>query len=505
MIVRTASDIEPGQVLRTKVLVVGSGAGGAVAAARLAQAGLDVLVVEAGEHRTKTTFSQHEAQAYPMLYQERMARATADQAISILQGFSVGGSTTVNWTTCYRTPEWTLANWRERFGLALDYSSSYAAVEERLNIHAWDEQLANPNNRALLDGVRAMGHEAHGMRRNVKACRNSGFCGLGCPFDAKQAMGITFLPDALAAGARVQSNLWVETVKRDGDWVATARIWPAGARAPSEDRLTIRADVVVLAGGALNTPALLLRSGLGGPMVGRYTWLHPVIASMARMPEKIHPYYGAPQSAASHDWIHREGMGFFLESAPLHPVLAASSCKATGAELMAGMATLDRTQVILALMQDGLTDDQQGGTVTLRADGRPNIHYDFTPAFQSAFFDAQKLMARIQFAAGAERVSTLHPKPVNMDRAEDVSMLEAGMFGPLRHAIFSAHQMGGSRMGVRADASVVDPEHRVWGEKDLYVMDGSVLPTSLGVNPSQTVYSITHFGAGRLAEQLRGA
>ena len=203
------------------VCIVGSGAGGAVAAAILAQAGLSVVVLEAGGWNRRDRFTMQEQDTYPLLYQESMRRATADQAISILQGRTVGGGTVVNWTTTFRTPSHVLEHWRKRFGLT-EYTDAelkphFDAIEGRLGVSDVPEDQINANNRRLWEGTGALGWERSLLRRNVRGCRQSGYCGMGCAFDAKQSALLTFLDDAVGAGALVVSDCHAHRLTYAGD------------------------------------------------------------------------------------------------------------------------------------------------------------------------------------------------------------------------------------------------------------------------------------------------
>jgi choline dehydrogenase-like flavoprotein len=487
--------------LSCQVCVVGSGAGGAVLAAGLAERGVDVLVLEEGAHRTRADYgAAREEVSYPMLYQERGGRATADLAITVLQGRAVGGTTVVNWTTCFRTPDRILQAWRDRFGVRgwgpEQLAPHFAAVEARLGIAPWFDDRVNANNGALRRGCQALGWEASVLRRNVRGCADSGFCGLGCPYDAKQAMHLTYLPDGLAAGLRVVAD------------ARAARVLFAGERAvgvealvlsPETDRptgrvLRVEAKVVVVAGGAINSPALLLRSGLTEPALGRRTFLHPVVGVMGEYDHLVNPWHGAPQSISSHQFVDRgpDRVGFFLEVAPLHPMLAALAFTGFGEVQASLMASLPQVASTLALAIDGLLEGDDGGTVRLKGDGRPELHYPIGPSLVEVFREAHLRMAELQFAAGAKRVGTLHAPPWLLTRTSDVASLAGAPYGALKHSIFSAHQMGGCAMGEDPSRSVVDStltHHRV---RNLFVVDGSVLPTSLGVNPSQTIYGLAH-------------
>jgi choline dehydrogenase-like flavoprotein len=487
--------------LDADVCIVGSGAGGAVLAAGLAREGLDVVVLEAGPHATRADFTMHEDETYPRLYQEGMARATTDLAISILQGRNVGGGTTVNWTSCFRTPTRILAHWQRHFGLeALTEEAlrpHFEAVEARLNIREWPLEAANLNNRTLVDGARALGWDVGPMRRNVKGCANSGYCGMGCPVDGKQAMHLTYLRDAVEAGATVLAECPVSHLEVEGDRVRAvhARAHRVRTPEPAGAQVTVRARVTALCGGAINTPALLLRSGLErvGP-VGRRTFLHPVAAVLGQYERAIDPWYGAPQSTHSHRFIDRGPgkVGFFLEAAPLHPMLAAVSFKRFGQDHAALMRQLRHTSALLALHVDGLVPGDDGGRVTVDAHGRPRLDYPVGAALVEALPHAHRALARVHLAAGATRALTTHSPPRVLSRPEDLPLLEEAPYGALEHGLFSAHQMGGCTMGADPSISVVDPEHRVRGMADLFVVDGSVLPTALGVNPSETIYGLAH-------------
>jgi len=492
------------------VCIVGSGAGGAVTAARLAEAGLDVVVLEAGGHYTKRDFELQEASAYPKLYQDGGARATSDLAISILQGRSVGGSTTVNWTTCFRTPERVLENWRRRHGVELDAAAlapHFEAVEERLNISTWDASLANANNRKLLDGAEALGWEASPLRRNVRGCANSGYCSFGCPVDGKQAMHVTYLPDAVRLGARVYADVRADRieVKRGRVTAVHASVLDRATRRPAGPTLTVRPKVCALAGGALNSPALLLRSKLDhNKRVGRRTFLHPVVAVIGVFDDPVSGFYGAPQSVGSHQFIDRgeERVGFFMEAAPVHPMLTAASLPLFGDGLQSMMRQLDRLGVLLGLSVDGLIEGDEGGTVSLRRDGRLRVDYPIRPELAESFRASHEALARIQLAAGAREVLTGHKDPLRIRNERDLSLLDTVEYGAHRHAIFTAHQMGGCAMGADPKTSVVGLDHRHRGVDNLFVVDGSVLPTALGVNPSETIYGLAHRAATFVGEAV---
>jgi choline dehydrogenase-like flavoprotein len=508
--VRGAADrgLADGEEVRCDVCVVGTGAGGAVLAAGLAARGLDVVVLEEGGAHTSAAFRRlDEAWSYPNLYQERGGRATVDLAITVLQGRSVGGGTTVNWTTCFRTPPRVLDHWRRAHGLSLteaELAPHFDAVEARLGIERWEAAPPNANNAALWRAAERLGWEAQRTRRNVRGCANSGYCGFGCPVDAKQAMHLTYVPDAVRAGARVWADTRAEALVIEGTRVRTVR---AVAMDPERDapaepslRFTVRADRVAVCGGAINSPALLLRSGVTDGPVGRRTWLHPVVSVGGRYLERIDGWYGAPQSVSSHEFVDRgDEIGFFLEHAPIHPMLAGVSLPGFGAERARQLADLAFSASMIAIHVDGMRPDEPGGTVSLRGGGRVALDYPVVPALSAAFAEAHRVMARAHLAAGAQEVYTLHREPLRIAAGEPLTALDAAPYGANRVSVFSAHQMGGCAMGPDPEASVVDETLRHHRVENLWVVDGSVLPTGLGVNPSETIYGIAHWATQHVA------
>jgi choline dehydrogenase-like flavoprotein len=503
-----ASELKRDAEERPDVCVVGSGPGGAVVAARLAARGLRVVVLEEGGHYPPEAMRMDEAWAYPSLYQERGHRATADLAITVLQGRGVGGGTLVNWTTSFRAPPQVLRHWAERHGVSgLDekvLEPHFAAVEQRLDIHAWPVEQANANNRVVWDGAAKLGWERAPTRRNVTACQDLGYCGTGCPVGGKNTADLTYLADAVRDGARIFARARVTRLEKAGKRVAAvhAQAVDAATGRPTGRKVVVRPKLVVLSAGAIGTPEILLRSGYDpSGRVGKRTFLHPVVASFAMFDRPILPFYGAPQSIASHHFADRGPgkLGFFMETAPVHPVLAGISVGGFGAlheEQMAGLAS---SSALIALAIDGFLPEEEGGTVSLRGDGRVRIDYAFRPETWEALREGNKAIARLQFAAGARVVRSLHEDPVVMRSEADLGLLDKAPWEPLRAAVFSAHPMGGCSMGRDPERSVVDSRLRLHWLENVYVVDGSVFPTSLGVNPQETVFGIAHWASDHIA------
>ena len=252
----------------------------------------------------------------------------------------------VNWTTSFRTPDDVLALWREKEGAELTPAAlrpHFEEVEKRLSITKVDLDDVNPNNRALYDGCKKMGWSVDTIKRNVRECLRTGYCGMGCPVDAKQSATLTYLPDAVGRGTTIYANCRVRRIEWDGtraQAVIGEILHPATQRQTGRI-VRVEPRELVLSCGALNTPALLLRSGLAQGPVGKKTWLHPTIAMVAIYREDIEGFYGAPQSVASHHFAHRpEGAGFFIEAAPVHPMLSSIAMPGFGAPLQTRMGLL---------------------------------------------------------------------------------------------------------------------------------------------------------------------
>ena len=505
-----ASVLERDLTLEADVAIVGTGAGGGIAAEMLSEAGLSVIMVEEGPLRTAREFHMSEAEAYPDLYQDSAARKTKDKAINILQGRCVGGGTTVNWTSSFRTPPATLAYWAQvlhldGFGVE-DLAPWFARMETRLSIAPWS-MAPNANNAALARGAAAIGIRTGSIPRNVTGCVNLGYCGMGCPIDAKQSMPVTTIPAALARGATLLTRARAQAFVRDGDRVRalTCAAMDAQGVRPTNRRVTLRAGAFVSAAGGIGTPGLLLRSHLPDPyaLLGKRTFLHPTVVSAALMPDEIAGYYGAPQTIYSDHFVETmpvEGpIGFKLEAPPLHPVLAAITLPNHGAPHARWMRHLPNLQVVIALLRDGFHPASPGGTVTLSDDGTPVLDYPLTPYVWEGVRRAFRTMAEIQFAAGATQVMPIHGDGTGYgDWNAARKAIDEFTFAPLVTPVVSAHVMGGCPLGADPRHAVVDTAGRYHHLANLHVLDASLFPTSLGTNPQLSIFAIV----ARLSSEL---
>lgn len=496
------------------VVIVGSGAGGGVTADILSAAGLRVALVEEGPLRSSTDFHMREAEAYPSLYQESAARKTADKAINIMQGRCVGGSTTVNWTSSFRTPPAVLDFWARQYGLSPLTGEAltpwFAAMEFKLSVRPW-ETSPNANNQALARGAGKLGVDFGLIRRNVKGCWNLGYCGMGCPTDAKQSMLLTTIPAALDRGATLYSRLRAERLLFRGERVIALDAAALGADGirPSGRRLSLRARHFVLAGGAIGSPALLLASGVPDPyrLLGKRTFLHPTVVSSGLMPEPVNGFAGAPQSVYSDHFLQQgpiDGpLGFKLETPPLHPVLFSTTLQGFGESHAQLMREFANAHALIALLRDGFHPESRGGQVRLGDNNLPVLDYPLGEVFWEGARRALLAMAEIQFAAGARWVTPVHEMSAGYTSWATAKKGIAELpLKPLLCRIVSAHVMGGCGMADAPVRGTVDHRGRHFWLSNLSVHDGSVFPTSLGVNPQLSIYGLVARNASLLAADL---
>ena len=438
-------------------------------------------------------------------------RATADQSMRIMQGRAVGGTTVVNWTSCFRTPKSVFDHWHEHHGVeGISYDQlvpHWEQVEKRLNVTRVSLDDVNRNNMVTYRGAQKLGWHVDLLQRNVKQCAQIGYCGTGCPIDAKQSMLVTMLPEAVRAGADVYANAWVERITRE-KLQCTGVI--AKLRDPVTDKptgvtLTVLAKVYVLAGGAINTPALLLRSRIdANARTGMRTFMHPAVPGVGLHAERIDPFTGAPQYVYSHQFAARgpDKMGMILEGVPAFPVLVGAHAPSFGAEKQALMDVLPHVSVTGVLLHDGfdLEDYDEGAYVSLRSGGLPRVDYRWTPRLIEALKEGLRQALHVQLAGGASQVMSGHPRYARTHEEID-ELVDEAPFGPNKIPVFVAHVMGGCPMGTNERKSIVDSRTlRHHGFDNMFVVDGSVYPTSLTVNPQLSIYGLASWASQFIAQ-----
>ena len=489
------------------VCIIGSGCGGGATAKVLAEAGRKVILVEEGGSYSSLDFDGTEETAYQNLYQQRAGQATDDLAVTILQGRCIGGSSTVNWTTSLRTPEFVLDAWTKQ-GIqgvtAKDLEPYFKRVEQYLNVHTEADSDHNPNNRIILDGARALGYRAQSNGRNTRDCVKAGACGLGCPFDAKLSVNITYIPDAERAGATVFSDCRAEMITLHGPNKRVAGyVLDRTTRKPKTD-FAIEAPVVIVAGSAIHSPVLLLKSQLANSsgQVGKHLTLHLTSAVVGMFERVIYPAGGIPQSAMCDEFLNKngDGGGYWIEAVPVYPTLAALAMPGFGSPHRKTPESFPHIGASITLVKD--LDSE--GEVTVNDFGRPSVSYSVGERDGAYLRQAIATAARIHFAAGATSVMTLHSKRTEMHHLEEIDkVLSQASWSSNELNRYSAHPLGSCRMGEDPRTSVVDRNCQTHDVKGLFVVDGSVMPTSLGVNPQITILSIAEKSAEWIADHFR--
>ncbi len=475
--------------VRADAVVVGTGAGGAPAAAALAEAGLEVVMLEAGPLYRSPDFTGDEGEMTARLWKMQLAD---DSGLALYGGACVGGSTVINDAVCYRPPPEVLATWRERHGLGELTDEAFAPWVDR----AWQDLHAEPtdaahhsrNADALARGAKALGWSAAPTARSVRDCANLGLCNLGCPSNAKQSTLLTHVPRALARDARLLSDSRVDRVL-----VADGRV--QGVEGTTLDRETRRpvgtfrvdAPIVCVAAGVMETPALLLRSGVTGRgRAGRDVQLHTSVHVAARFPDAVHGYYG-PTMGFSIDELSdvhgHHGPGVMIENTAVYPIATASALPSVGAEharVMAGLPNLARALVVI--------HDRTRGRIALARSGAPMLSYMPLPE------DVERLRAgmigatRVYLAAGAAEVfwPVAGARPIRSEA--DLAQASRLVLDPSRFTLlYAVHLFGGAAMGAASDGGFCDQHGQAFDVRGLYVVDAAALPTNTGVNPQITI------------------
>src|SRR3954454_18071720 len=407
--------------LTAEVVVVGSGSGGGVIAGELAQAGKDVVVLEAGGYYNEADFNQLELWAYEKLYRAGGVAQTANGSLVLMTGSNLGGGSTVNWTNCLRTTEWVREEWESEHGLeglaGKDYDAHLDAFWDRLQVNDSCSDFNGPSLR-MKEGCEALGWDFRTITRNADRERYdadlAGLMGFGDVTGAKLGTLKTYLQDAADAGARFVVDCRVEKILTSGGRAAGVEGTYVDADGQTA-RVTVRAPTVVVAAGALDTPAVLLRSGLGGPAAGDYLRLHPATAVIGIYAEPQKGWWGAPQSALSMEYADlQDGYGYLVETSHASPgVTGASVPWESGRQHKADMARGAISSAMVFLIRD-----RGHGRVTVDGAGNPVHTYPFSDDLDLAnFCHGLRTMAVMHEAAGAREVLTLHRRRMHWSRA----------------------------------------------------------------------------------------
>ncbi|WP_369241783.1 GMC family oxidoreductase N-terminal domain-containing protein [Streptomyces sp. R21] len=462
-------------------VVVGSGAGGAVAARTLARAGLSVVVLEEGEHHSTASFGRRAPlDRFADLYRDGGATfALGNPPLLLPVGRAVGGTTVVNSGTCYRTPAPVLDRWSHRHGfrLADRFGPWLDEIERTLRVATQPLDVLGHNGLLALAGAERLGWKAAPLRRNAPGCQGSCQCVVGCPTGAKQSVQLSVLPAACAAGARIVTGARVRRILLDHDRPGEPRAAGVQVWRPDGSHLEILSPLVITAAGALQTPPLLRRSGLGGhPRLGRNLSVHPATSVAGRFTETVTPWQGVLQSAGIEE-LHDQGI--LIEATASPPGMSSFVLPGLGRALRRELERADHLATLGAMIADRPSGRVQGRERTL-------VRYALDRRDGDRLMTAVRAMGRLLFAAGAHEVLTGIPRA---PRARSLGELDALLTAvDARHLHLSAfHPTGTVAAGDNPQRAPADPEGRLRGVHGVLIADASVLPSCPEVNPQLSV------------------
>lgn len=482
-------------------VVVGTGASGAVAGRELARHGYRVVFVEEGPWVKTREFVSDVETTFARLLREGGLQAMRGRSfIPMLQGRAVGGSTVVNSAIAWRLPEDVLAHWRADFGLtgvadpAL-LEPHYAALEAALHVRSVDPAVLGENNRLFLEGAKNMGITAAPMRRYDDGCTGSGRCLQGCPSAGKQGMNVTFVPDALRHGARILHDASVVRVHTMG-----ARAIGVQARTAAGDSVLVRARYgVLVAASTVQSPGILRRSGLRNAALGQHFQCHPGHGVAGRFDRPVHMDFGAVQGAES---IHfRQSHGFKLEALAMPPELAAARVPGVGEAFRERLADWSHLGVWVAQFRATAQ-----GTVDRTWTGAERVRFTPNQSDMTRLRFACATLVRLFFEAGAREVwPGIHGVPQVLQSIDQAMLVERGPLDPRAYGMVASHLFGAARMSPDPRGGVVGLDFQTHEVERLYVVDSSVFPTNLGVNPQHGIMALSRLCATRLAERARAS
>ncbi len=485
------------ETVECDVVVVGTGAGGAVVAKELAARGLAVLLLEEGEYNARPEFNGRAAEGVRRLWRDGGVTGTlGNGVISIPLGRTVGGSTAINTGTCWRAPDWVLSEWAKKPGLG-ELSTEglapyYERVEQELQVTRAEPSVLGGTARVVARGCDVLGYSHRALDRNAPGCDGAGVCDFGCPTGARRSTDVSYVPSALGHGAELRTGLRVEGLRLEAGRArgVTARSLATG------HTLTVDARATVLACGAFHTPVLLEQQGLGRglPELGRNLSVHPATSVSALFDEEIRGYSAIPQGYCV-DEFHRDGVLFMGAAMP--PDVGAVGFPLAGEALVRLMDHYDRVATMGVMVED-----DSRGSVRSGPGGRPLATYWLGEKERSRLTRGVATMARIFLAGGASEVFTTVAGHAVLRGPEDLARLRDARPAARDFVMMGFHPLGTCRMGSSPRAGVVSPEHEVFGVRDLFVVDGSVLPGAPAVNPQVTIMAFATRAADQLASRL---
>jgi hypothetical protein len=484
---------QPSRV-RCEVAVIGSGAGGATVAKELAEKGRDVVILEEGEYFTRERFTRRPLEMTALLYRDLgMTTAIGRVGIPVPIGRTVGGTTTINSGTCFRVPEHVLGSWKDAGDISItsdELGPDYDRVEQFIDVRPVPEELLGNSARLIRRGAAKLGMHGQPLRRNARHCQGSGVCCWGCPTDAKRSANVTWIPAALEAGARIAPGTRVERIELSG-----ARRVVHSIR--DGKPMAIEADAVVVSCGTLLTPSLLRRSGISHQQLGRNVSIHPAAKVAGLFDEEVRGWEGVPQGFGIHD-LHGEGVLF--EGIFTPPEFGALALPFVGPELTRVM----ERYVHLAAF-GFMIEDRSVGVLRDGPDGRPLLFYELGRPEMEKIRRAVDVLSRIFFAAGAREVFVPVAGFESVRSEAELAAFSAMRIKPAQVELSAFHPLGSCRASRDPSRGIVDHQLEAHDAERLFVCDGSVFPSSLGVNPQLTIMAFAQRAARHVDARLAGA
>lgn len=494
--------------LRCEVVIIGSGCGGATAARVLAEAGRDVVLLEeGGDFVGPERLTQRDLTMYDQLYAGRGARTTSDRSIAVQSGRVLGGGGVINACDVVPVAPETWRFWQTKHGLT-DFSPEAmrpfeAKALEDLSANPIREDQLNRNNLLLRQGAQALGWRGEVMRHNRQDCKGLGSCLIGCPVGAKRNPRMVAIPKALAAGARILTRARAIEIRGGGRPQKTVVVRTLDAKGyHPQAAFNVHARVVIVAANPVGTVQLLLASGIGNDLVGHFLSLQPQIPITALMPEPVDAFVGIPQAYAVTEFEQhhpeRGLSGFRIEPIFGTPGVIGSMVTDPGPEGKQLMARMRHLAASLLLVPD----ESVGRIRRSWASGKPIVDYAMTDEYRQRGRQAIAAAAKLYLTVGAESVLLPTAPPLVLRSLQDLGKIEQAVtLAPATLPLISAHQQGGMRMAPTPELGPCDPHGQVWGAPGVYVMDGSVFPSSSSSHTMTPILTMAHYLAGRLAAE----
>lgn len=492
-------------VVDAEVVVVGTGAGGAAIGAQLAEAGVDVVFVEEGGYHPTSSFNPYLAESLPRLWRDAGTTVILGKSTFLYaEGRCVGGSTVINGAMTYRTPDDVLEGWVRDLGtqeLGPQAMEPWFEMAER-DVSAQPQHPASigGDNRIMSLGSARTGWHHQKNNRNQHQCVGANNCVLGCATGAKQSTLVSYMPRALAAGARCLTEVRVRGLQIDGGQCTgvEGRVVDPRTRKLSQ-RVTVRAKAVVIACGAVQTPHLLLKHRIGRPsrQLGRNFVTHPNVKVLAVYPHDVRGWKGVSQWGQVREF-HDEGIIFAENMVPSGAMAAALPAH--------GRAVWREMQRYNNMVLSGiLVEDTSTGVIRRGPFDMALPFYSITQRDLETFLRAVRTLGKMHFEMGAERLilpfANLH-EVRSIDELRRVNTVNI----KIRDVeLFTPHLMGTARMGATARSSVVDLQGQVWDLPGCYIADASIFPTAIGVNPQVTIMALALKMGADLAERIHRA